>query len=164
MAKEHQRTADQLKQLEQQLSITNEQRALAGGQPAIASPLRDALADLQQNELAMRMKKNAEWIRRGLGGTTWGREALITQGTDRLNDQLQEARPPSANRASRGISRRAATSSRDWNAPLPRWKRCARKPNRCPAKSGRCVRGRNRCPAGVSSNLVRRGTRRRAEV
>ena len=163
MAKEHERTADQLKQLEQQL--TNEQRALAGGQPAIASRLRDALADLQQNELAMRMKKNAEWIRRGLGGTTWGREALITQGTDRLNDQLQEAQASLGERGQQGNRQKGAGPGKeDLERALAQVEALRQKAEQM-SRQIRPVRPRSQpMPGGSRSNPVPRGTRRRAEV
>ena len=46
---------------------------------------------MQQNELALRMKKAAESIRQGQGMYAWMREPTVTQGVDRLRDQLKDA-------------------------------------------------------------------------
>ncbi len=89
MAGEKEQMADQLKQLEKQIGETA--RSLAGAQNPVSSKLRDALSEAQQNELELRMRKAAEWIRQGEGVQTWVRESTVTMGLDRLRDQLQQA-------------------------------------------------------------------------
>jgi hypothetical protein len=89
MAGEKEQMADQLKQLEKQMGETA--RSLAGAQNPVSSKLRDALSEAQQNELELRMRKAAEWIRQGEGVQTWVRESTVTMGLDRLRDQLQQA-------------------------------------------------------------------------
>ncbi|MCC7174277.1 MAG: hypothetical protein IT159_03700 [Bryobacterales bacterium] len=79
-------------------------RDLAGSQRAAASRLREALGDLQQNEIGTRMRYNSDLLRRGYGAYVLPREAPITQGLNALRDQLRGARGaldrPSAERGS----------------------------------------------------------------
>lgn len=89
MAGEKDQMADQLKQLEKQMG--DAARSLAGTQNPVSTKLRDALGEAQQNELELRMRKGADWIRQGQGMYTWVRESTVTQGLDRLRDQLQQA-------------------------------------------------------------------------
>ena len=89
LAGEKEQMADQLKQLEKQMGDTA--RSLAGAQNPVSSKLRDALSEAQQNELELRMRKGAEWIRQGQGMYTWVRESTVTMGLDHLRDQLQQA-------------------------------------------------------------------------
>ena len=89
MAREKEQMADQLKQLEKQMTDTA--RSLAGTQNPVSSKLRDALSEAEQNELELRMRKAAEWIRQGQGMQTWVRESTVTMGLNRLRDQLQQA-------------------------------------------------------------------------
>jgi hypothetical protein len=89
MAGEKEKMADQLKELEKQMGDTA--RSLAGAQNPASTKLREALSEAQQNELELRMRKGAEWIRQGQGMYTWMRESTVTMGLDRLRDQLQQA-------------------------------------------------------------------------
>jgi hypothetical protein len=89
MATEKEQMADQLKRLEQQMGETA--RSLAGAQNPVSSKLRDALSEAEQNEIEMRMRRAAEWIRQGQGMQTWVRESSVTMGLNRLHDQLQQA-------------------------------------------------------------------------
>ncbi|HLK17319.1 MAG TPA: hypothetical protein VKT81_00145 [Bryobacteraceae bacterium] len=89
MAREKEQMADQLKQLEKQMTETA--RSLAGAQNPVSNQLRDALSEAEQNELELRMRKAAEWIRQGQGMQTWVRESTVTMGLNKLRDQLQQA-------------------------------------------------------------------------
>lgn len=89
MAGEKEQMADQLKQLEKQMG--DAARSLAGVQSSVSTKVRDALAEAQQNELELRMRKGAEWLRQGQGMYTWLRESTITMGVDQLRDKLQQA-------------------------------------------------------------------------
>jgi hypothetical protein len=89
MAGEKEREADDLKHLEKEMQDTA--RQTRESDPAVSTKLREALGQMQQDELALRMKKSAEWIRDGQGMYTWMRESVVTQGLDRLRQQLQDA-------------------------------------------------------------------------
>lgn len=89
MAGEKEKMADQLKELQKQMG--DAARSLAGAQNPVSTKLREALSEAQQNELELRMRKGAEWIRQGQGSYTWMRESTVTMGLDRLRDQLQQA-------------------------------------------------------------------------
>ena len=66
-------------------------RNMAGTQRGASSKLREALGEMQQNELKLRMKFSAEWIRRGLGGYVGSRETPVTMGLESLRNQLHNA-------------------------------------------------------------------------
>jgi len=89
MAGEKEQMADQLKQLEKQMG--DAARSLSGAQNPVSTKLRDALSEAQQNELELRMRKGAEWLRQGQGMYTWLRESTVTMGIDQLRDKLQQA-------------------------------------------------------------------------
>ncbi|GIU78157.1 MAG: hypothetical protein KatS3mg005_1395 [Bryobacteraceae bacterium] len=67
-------------------------RALDSSQRGAAQRLREALGEAQQNELGLRMRLGAEWMRRGLGPYLAPRERVVTEALDRLRDQVEQAR------------------------------------------------------------------------
>lgn len=67
-------------------------RALDSAQRGAAQRLREALGEAQQNELGLRMRLGAEWMRRGLGPYLGPRERVVTEALDRLRDQVEQAR------------------------------------------------------------------------
>ena len=89
MAAEGQQMADQLKQLEKQMSDTA--HSLAGAQNPTSNKLREALSGAQQTELERQMRQNAQWIGQGYGPQVWVRESSVTAGVNELRDKLQEA-------------------------------------------------------------------------
>lgn len=89
LAEEKERMLAELQRLEREMQESV--RSLASGQRAASSKLREALGDLQQQEIGLRMKYNAELIRRGMGAYAIMREAPVTAGLQQLRDQLQEA-------------------------------------------------------------------------
>ena len=89
LAEEKRAMAQELRQLEHDMQQAV--RDLAGSQPAASSKLRQALGEMQQNELSLRMKYLSDWISRGLGAYAWLREAPVTQGMRRLADQTRQA-------------------------------------------------------------------------
>lgn len=89
LAEEKKAMADELQRLEREMQQAV--RDLAGSERAASSKLREALGEMQQRELSLRMKYLAEWIRRGLGAYAWLREAPVTEGLERLSQQLGEA-------------------------------------------------------------------------
>jgi hypothetical protein len=89
IAGQKERLAQQLEDLERQ--IHEQAQGVAGSQPDASSKLRNALSDAQQKELALRMKKSAEWIRDGFGSRTLNQEDSVTAGAEQLSRQLREA-------------------------------------------------------------------------
>jgi hypothetical protein len=89
LANEGEKRAQQLEQLQRQ--IQRQVQSMAAGQPDDASRLRKALSDAEQAELTSQMKKNANWIRNGLGRIAVAREPAVTAGLDDLSRQLQDA-------------------------------------------------------------------------
>lgn len=89
LAEEKKEMADELQRLERDMQ--GAVRDLAGSEQSASARVREALAEMQQRELALRMKYLAEWIRRGLGAYAWLREAPVTEGLERLRRQLGEA-------------------------------------------------------------------------
>jgi hypothetical protein len=77
-------------------------RALGSSEKAAASRLRDALGEAQQNELKLRLKYGAEWIRRGLGGYLGPREKIVTEALDRLSEQVRKAQESAGGRGEPG--------------------------------------------------------------
>jgi hypothetical protein len=95
LADEKARMADQLEQLQRQ--IQRQARNAASAQPDLSAKLRDALSDIEQQDLAARMKKNSEWIRQGYGAEAWVNEQSATLGLDQFNQQMQQARAAAQN-------------------------------------------------------------------
>ncbi len=89
LAGQRDQALDELNRLEQQMQQAA--RDLAGSQRAASSSLRNALGDLQQNEVGTRMRYNNELLRRGYGPYVLPREAPVTQGLNQLRDQLRQA-------------------------------------------------------------------------
>lgn len=67
-------------------------RTLDGTQRGAASRLREALGEAQQNEIALRMRLGAQWMRRGLGPYLAPRERVVTEALERLSNQVEQAR------------------------------------------------------------------------
>lgn len=89
LAREKRRMAENLKDLENQMQAGAQ--ALNDSKPGAASQLRQALSDAQGDELEMRMRKHAEWIEKGRAASVWMSENVVTNGLDRLHEQLQSA-------------------------------------------------------------------------
>ncbi len=87
LANEKDRLAEQLQQLQRQMQ--QQQQSLSATQPAAASQLQKALSDAEQKELALRMQKNAEWLRKGYGDRNVGMEDSVTAGVQELSHDLQ---------------------------------------------------------------------------
>ena len=66
-------------------------RELAGTQPQASSKLRDALSSLQQDEVKLRMKYSANWIRQGKGSMMVTSEAVSNMAINKMRDQIKEA-------------------------------------------------------------------------
>ena len=99
LAEENDKLADQLLQLQSQLQ--QQSKTLTTQQPETARKVRKALSDAEQEEIAVRMRKNSDWLRQGFGSRTWPIEDGITAATQRLSRQLDEARQ-SADKSQQG--------------------------------------------------------------
>ncbi|MDQ2775853.1 MAG: hypothetical protein M3Y57_13200 [Acidobacteriota bacterium] len=89
LAAENDKLAQQMRQLQQ--DIERQAQGMAGEQPEGSRKLRKALSDAEQEELALRMQKNSDWMRQGFGSQTWPMEDSITAGAEQLSRQLNEA-------------------------------------------------------------------------
>jgi hypothetical protein len=89
LAQDRQRLADDLSQLEKQMRDTA--RNLASTQQGAASKLRDALGDLDQDDLQTRIQRSADWLRRGYNPNSDSTESEIAKDLDRLSGQVRQA-------------------------------------------------------------------------
>jgi hypothetical protein len=87
LAAEKEKLAAQLQQLQRQLQQQAE--SMAGTQPEASAKMRQALSDAEQKELAVRMQKDAEWLKEGFGDRNVGMEDNVTAGLDQLSRELR---------------------------------------------------------------------------
>lgn len=90
LAREKESMARDYQRLEQEMREAA--RAMDGAQRGAASRLREALGEAQQNEVGLRMRLGAEWMRRGLGPYLGPRERVVTEALERLSEQVEQAR------------------------------------------------------------------------
>ena len=67
------------------------ERELASTQRPAASKLRDALGEMEQNDLTTRVQRSADWLRRGIDPTSNSMEAGIGSDLQRLSQQMHGA-------------------------------------------------------------------------
>jgi hypothetical protein len=72
-------------------------RELGSAQPNASARLRDGLAEIQQNEVKLRLKYQADYIRQGMGQYMVPREAPITQTLDKLREDIRQAQQAMTN-------------------------------------------------------------------
>jgi len=89
LAGQRQGMADELARLEKEMQETA--RSMASSERPAATKLREALGDMQQNELGLRLKYSADAIRNGMGQYAYLREQPVTQMLEKLRDQVKEA-------------------------------------------------------------------------
>jgi hypothetical protein len=89
LAEDRQQLSDDLSQLEK--NLRNAARELAPTQTQAASKLRDALGGLDQSDLANRVQRTADWLRRGVNPNSNGTEDGISKGLEQLSQQVHEA-------------------------------------------------------------------------
>lgn len=90
LADQEERLASELKSLQQEMSDLS--KNLSGQQREASSKLKQAIGDLDESDLEMRMRKSAEWMRKGQGMYTWMREGTTSMGLEKLRDQIGQAR------------------------------------------------------------------------
>jgi len=86
---DRQQMAGDLSNLEKQMR--DAARGLAGTQQAASSKLRDALSQAEQSDLENRIRRSAEWMRRGIDPSSDGTEPAVAAGLQQLSDQLRQA-------------------------------------------------------------------------
>jgi hypothetical protein len=89
LAADKDRLARQLEEL--QRGMEQQQSNLQSTAPDAASKVRRALSDAEQKELALRMQKNAQWIREGYGDKNLAMEDNVTAGVEQLSRDLRGA-------------------------------------------------------------------------
>jgi hypothetical protein len=89
LASEKDRMAQDLQQLERQIQSTA--RDTATTDRATSTKLREALGNLQQEEIGRKMKWSSDMIRRGGTAYAYMRESTTTYALDNLKDKLREA-------------------------------------------------------------------------
>ena len=87
MSQEKQREIDDLHQLEH--GMQQAARGMQNTQPDAAKKLRDAIGELQQNELESRMRWTVDALNKGIGSYAVMREAPVTQALNQLKESLQ---------------------------------------------------------------------------
>jgi hypothetical protein len=89
IASEKERISRELEQL--QRGLEQQGQALQSTAPGASNQIRRALSEAEQKELALRMQKNAQWIREGYGGRNLGMEDRVTAGMEQLSRDLHGA-------------------------------------------------------------------------
>jgi len=88
LTNDRQKEIEDLRRLEQQMQSAI--RDLASTQHKASTKLRDALGEMQQQELPRDMQRNSDYIRRGYPEYAVMSEPGITQGMNNLRDRLKD--------------------------------------------------------------------------
>jgi hypothetical protein len=89
LAQQKEQMLRDLQKLEQDMQRAA--RDMAGTNRSASSKIREALGEMQGKEIGTRMRLGAEWLKRGYGSATYMREQPITEGLDKLKEQLKDA-------------------------------------------------------------------------
>lgn len=88
LAREKEQIADDYQRLES--AMGRAARDMQGSNPHVSSKLREALGQVQQNELNNRLRWATDHLRRGDGAVATMRDAVTTQALNTLRDQMHE--------------------------------------------------------------------------
>jgi len=88
LAREKEQLANDYQKLEQDMGSAA--RGALAGNRLLSSKLRDALGQVQQNEINNRLRLSADFLRHGNGAVATMRDAVTTQALNNLRDQLHE--------------------------------------------------------------------------
>jgi len=95
LAREKEKLADDYQRLESQIgTVARDTRA---SNREMSSKLRDALGQVQQNEINNRLRWTTDHLRRGDGAVATMRDAVTTQALNNLRDQIQEIQKSAGN-------------------------------------------------------------------
>ncbi|MGO9591506.1 MAG: hypothetical protein ACLP3K_15865 [Candidatus Acidiferrales bacterium] len=89
LARDRQQLADDLAALEKR--ARDAARDLASTQRGAASKLRDALGNLDQEDLQTRLQRSADWLRRGIAPNSLAAESGMASDLQRFGDQVRQA-------------------------------------------------------------------------
>jgi hypothetical protein len=89
LASERQQLSDDLSKL--QKSLRDSAREMASNQPEVAKKLRDAVSAMDDSDLDNHVQRTADWLRRGINPNSNGTEGEITEGLQKLSEQLRQA-------------------------------------------------------------------------
>ena len=88
LAREKEQLADDYQKLEQDMGSVARDSQAANRQ--LSTKLRDALGQVQQNEINNRLRLSADYLRTGKGTAAAMRDAVTTQALNNLRDQLRD--------------------------------------------------------------------------
>ncbi len=88
LAREKEQLANDYQKLESEMEKAA--REVQAGNRQLSSKLRDALGQVQQNEINNRLRLSADWLRTGRGPQATMRDAVTTQALNTLRDQLRD--------------------------------------------------------------------------
>jgi len=88
LADSRDKEVNQLKKLEQDMQ--NAARDLQSSQQQASARMREALGNMQQQELIRDMQRNSQWIKQGIGEYGLMSESQITAGLNQLRDDLKK--------------------------------------------------------------------------
>jgi hypothetical protein len=88
LAREKEQLANDYQRLESAMGVTARDTRATNRQ--LSSKLRDALGQVQQNEINNRLRLSADWLRTDRGPQATMRDAVTTQALNNLRDQLRE--------------------------------------------------------------------------
>ncbi len=112
MAGEKEKLAAQLEQLQKQMQAQSQ--SLAGSRPDASSKLSQALSEAEGKELALRLQKNAEWMRQGYGDRNLQMEDNVTAGLEQLSRELKGVRDTLNGAPGTAAVNRATRRRRHW--------------------------------------------------
>jgi hypothetical protein len=95
LAREKEQLANDYQRLESQMGTAARDSQATNRQ--LSSKLRDALGQVQQNEINNRLRLSADWLRTGRGGPATMRDAMTAQALNSLRDQLREIQKTAGN-------------------------------------------------------------------
>lgn len=88
MADEKEKLAGQLESLQNQ--VQQQAQSLSGARPDASAKMLRALSDAEGRELALRLQKNAEWMRQGYGDRNLTTEDAVANGLIQLGRALRD--------------------------------------------------------------------------
>jgi hypothetical protein len=88
LAGEKEKLASELGRLQEQMQ--QQAQGMSGSRPDASAKLSRALSEAESKELALRLQKDAEWMRQGYGDRNVGMEDSVTAGLQQLSRDLRD--------------------------------------------------------------------------
>jgi hypothetical protein len=88
LADEKEKLASELGHLQEQMQ--QQAQSMSGSRPDASAKLSRALSEAESKELALRLQKDAEWMRQGYGDRNVGMEDSVTAGLQQLSRDLHD--------------------------------------------------------------------------